>query len=66
MKKGLSTFLALIGITVPSLALAEWTPLITTTFFDGIKADMIVAVGGILGLALLVFGLAMLMRVTGR
>jgi hypothetical protein len=43
-----------------------WTPLLSSTFFDGVKADMLVAVGGILGLSLIVFGLAMLMRVTGR
>ena len=44
----------------------SWTPLLSSTFFDGVKADMLVAVGGILGLSLIVFGLAMLMRVTGR
>ena len=43
-----------------------WTPLLSSTFFDGVKADMLVAVGGILSLSLIVFGLAMLMRVTGR
>lgn len=44
----------------------EWTPLISSTFFDGVRADMIVAVGGILGLALIIFGLVMLMRTVGR
>ena len=43
-----------------------WTPLISSTFFDGVKADMMTAVGGILGLALIIFGLVMLMRVIGR
>ena len=27
----------------------SWTPMLDTTFFDGVKADMLVAVGGILG-----------------
>ncbi|WP_319585999.1 hypothetical protein [uncultured Desulfobulbus sp.] len=40
-----------------------WTPIISSTFFDGVRADMLVSVGGILGLALIIFGLAMLMRV---
>ena len=44
----------------------SWTPVLDTTFFDGVKADMLVAVGGILGLALIIFGLVMLMRVIGR
>ena len=44
----------------------EWTPLISSTFFDGVKADMMTAVGGILGLALVIFGLFMLMRTIGR
>ena len=43
-----------------------WTPLISSTFSDGVRADMILAAGGILGLALIIFGIAMLMRVTGR
>jgi hypothetical protein len=43
-----------------------WTPLLSSTFFDGVKADMMTAVGGILGLALVIFGLVMLMRVIGR
>ena len=40
--------------------------MISSTFFDGVQADMLVAVGGILGLALIIFGLVMLMRVIGR
>jgi hypothetical protein len=40
-----------------------WEPIISSTFFDGVRTDMLVAVGGILGLALIIFGLAMLMRV---
>ncbi len=40
MKKGLLAFLSLIGVTIPSLALADitWTPIISSTFFDGVRA----------------------------
>ena len=44
----------------------DWTPMLNATFFDGVRTDMLVAVGGILGLALIFFGLVMLMRVIGR
>lgn len=64
MKKRIAILLAVIGC--PSVALAEWTPLITDSMFTGIRTDMLVAVGGILGLALIVFGLSMIMRVSGR
>ncbi len=40
-----------------------WTPMIPSTFFDGVRTDMLVAAGGILGLGLIIFGIAMLMRV---
>ena len=43
-----------------------WTPMISSTFFDGVQSDMLVAAGGILGLALLIFGLAVLVRTIGR
>jgi hypothetical protein len=43
-----------------------WTPLITSSTFTGIQADLLLATAGIFGLALIVFGLAMIMRVTGR
>lgn len=41
-------------------------PLNHLNFFDGVRADMLTAVGGILGLALIIFGLVMLMRTVGR
>ena len=44
----------------------EWTPLINSTFFDGVRADMVLAAAGILGLTLIIFGVAMLMRTVGR
>ncbi len=44
----------------------EWTPMISSTFFDGVRADMLTGSTGILGLVLIIFGLAMLMRTIGR
>ncbi len=44
----------------------EWTPMLSSTFFNGVRTDMLTAAAGILGLALIIFGLAMLMRVIGR
>ena len=43
-----------------------WTPLITSTFFDGVRADMVLAATGILGLGLVVFGIYMLLSAVGR
>lgn len=43
-----------------------WTPLISSTFFDGVRTDMLTAAAGILGLALIIFGIAMLVRTVGR
>jgi hypothetical protein len=64
MYKKIALLVSILGL--PSVALAEWTPLITATMFDGIRADMLVVVGSVLGLFLIVFGAAMLMRTTGR
>ena len=60
--------LVLFGVLlVPGIALAEtWTPLIAADAFSGIRTDVITAVGAILGLALIVFGLGILIRATGR
>jgi len=44
----------------------EWTPMINATFFDGVRADLLVAVGGILSLVLIVLGLAILMKALGN
>lgn len=64
MKKRLLIVLA--PLVVPSMALAEWTPLISSTAFDGIKADLLTMVGGIITLFFIIFGLVMLMRAGGR
>ncbi len=65
MKKRLLIILA--PLVVPSMALAEeWTPMISSTFFDGIKADLMTMVYGIITLFFIIFGLVMLMRAGGR
>lgn len=67
MKKRILTSVALVSVALPTMAHAvDWTPLITSTMFDGIKADLLVMVGGIVTLFFIVFGLAMLMRAGGR
>jgi len=67
MKKRILKSVALMGVALPTMAHAEdWTPLISSTMFDGIKADMILMVGGIVTLFFIVFGMAMLMRAGGR
>lgn len=67
MKTKLAAILSPLGFLVPIDAhSAEWAPLISSTFFDGVRADVLLAVAGILGLALIIFGLSMIMRTTGR
>ncbi len=67
MKKRILKSVALMGVALPAMAHADgWTPLINSTMFDGIKADMLVMVGGIVTLFFIVFGMAMLMRAGGR
>jgi hypothetical protein len=44
----------------------EWTPLVTAAMFDGIKADMLTATGGIMMLCLIVLGGGILLRVLMR
>ena len=65
MKKRLLKILAplIFLLSVPILALAEeWTPLVSSTTFDGIKADVISACGAIFVLGLIIFGIGVLMR----
>jgi hypothetical protein len=66
MKRGLLALSGLLGLSIPVSAHAAGTSLIDTDFFTGIQADLLTAVVGILGLALLIFGLVILMRVIGR
>jgi len=41
---------------------AEWTPIVEDDMFEGIRADLLVAVGGILSLVLIVVGLGVLIK----
>ena len=69
MKKRLLTILApLLFLLSPILALAEeeWTPLVSSAMFDGIKADLFTMVGGIVTIFFIILGLVMLMRAGGR
>lgn len=43
-----------------------WTPLIASTDFDGIKADVLTTAGGILSVLLVIIGVGLLVRVLGR
>jgi len=43
-----------------------WAPLINTTDFDGIKADVFTASGGILAVLLVIVGIGLLVKVLGR
>lgn len=40
-----------------------WTPLITTTAFDGIHTDVLTAAGGILTIGLAILGIGILWKV---
>ena len=57
--------LAGLGLLVPARVFAQttWTPLITAESFTGIRADTLLAVGGILTIVLIIAGLGILMRV---
>lgn len=46
----------------PRLASATWEPLIDSTDFDGIRADMLTVAGGIVSVTLIIVGLAYLAR----
>ncbi len=43
-----------------------WTPLITSTMFDGIRVDVTTAVTGVLSIALIVFGAMVIFRAINR
>ena len=41
----------------------EWTPLIQSTYFDGIRTDLLTTVSGIVGCLLIVVALGILYKV---
>jgi hypothetical protein len=44
----------------------DWTPLITSAHFDGIRADLLTTVAGIVTLLFILLGLSILYRVFKR
>ena len=52
-----------VAVSASECLAVEWTPLIQATYFDGIRADMLTTVAGIVGLLLIVVGLGLLYRV---
>lgn len=54
---------ALLLLPASALAAFVWDPLIQSTYFDGIKADMMTTVNGIILVALIIVGLGMLLKV---
>lgn len=51
------------ALTASECLAVEWTPLIQASYFDGIRADMLTTVAGIVGLLLIVVGLGLLYKV---
>lgn len=68
MKKKIVSIMSIIMV-VPGLALAqapEWVPLVQASDFDGLKADVMTAVGVIFGICLIVAGAGILIRMIQR
>lgn len=59
----LLAFIALSLIGFRSPALAEYTPLIDSTWFDGIKTDVLTASTGILTICLIILGAGLIIKV---
>lgn len=47
-------------------SLLAWTPLISDTDFDGINADVMTLVKGIIFIALIILGAGLIIRAMGR
>jgi len=65
MLKSALTMLVII-VMRPITVSADWTPLVTSSMFDGIRADTLTAVGGIMSVLLIVLGVGILIRVLTR
>lgn len=50
-------------MTMPLFLYVTWTPLISSSDFDGVKTDLLTTVGGIVTLLFIVLGLGVLYRV---
>lgn len=57
----------LVSITCfPALAYADYTPLILSSDFDGVRADVLTSAGGLISVILIVVGLGILIRTLGK
>jgi hypothetical protein len=45
-----------------SIVYADWTPLVTSGSFAGIQTDLLTVAAGVLALAVIVFGIGLLVR----
>lgn len=52
----------LLSIFMVQPAYADWTPLIQSTDFDGMKADVLTTAGGVISVVLIIIGLSWLVR----
>nr|WP_319396467.1 hypothetical protein [uncultured Desulfobacter sp.] len=55
--------LILFGITGLALATTEYTPLISSDMFDGVRTDVNTAAAGIITILIIVVGLGLLVKV---
>lgn len=68
MNKLLKKILSALSLTAffSGSAFAEYTPLIASTDFDGIRTDVLTTAGGVVSIMLVVVGLAILIRTLGK
>lgn len=57
---------AFVSVLKGSVAIAAYTPLIVSTDFDGIRADVLTVAGGVISILLVIVGLALLMKTLSR
>ncbi len=63
MKKKFAVVLASLLLPAPAFANFTWTPLLDSSYFTGIRADLLVAVGGLITLFLIIAGVGLLIKV---
>jgi len=47
-------------------AMAEWTPLIDSGAFSGMRSDVMTAVGGVMSIVIIIIGAALIIRALTR
>jgi hypothetical protein len=63
MKALVKRLLMALGVlSVPSMALAVWTPLVTSDMFTGAQTDVLTAVGSILSIFIILFAAGVIMH----